>query len=221
VDPENCRSEVGFMRYITAFCLLFLLVIDMYGIDPEWFSKAKSYIEYSEYFIRYQPKRGCYQSPNRAQGLRFSYYEDGFGVEPRVGGGWRIGVYVYEYGNWDCVVPFSCVDIQTFENRLVARGFGMDILYENSKRGLQQSFVVHSDPGGSELILGFHFEGKYKVFNDCVRFYDEAGKVIMVYGNISVHDADGKKLDWHFEDKDNCVYLIIEEVGVRYPIVIE
>ena len=38
----------------------------------------------SEYEIRWQDRAGAYQSPNRAQNLRFTYYNDGFVAQRRV-----------------------------------------------------------------------------------------------------------------------------------------
>jgi hypothetical protein len=41
------------------------------------------YIVKSEYFIRNLPDQSVHKSANRAQNMRFTYYDDGFAVEPR------------------------------------------------------------------------------------------------------------------------------------------
>jgi hypothetical protein len=46
--------------------------------------KALSYVEQSEYFIRYQQNAKSLQSPNRAVNMRFTYKPNGFEVKPRV-----------------------------------------------------------------------------------------------------------------------------------------
>jgi hypothetical protein len=53
------------------------------GIDPGWYGKVLKEIQTSEYHITRQEQTGVYQSPNRAQNLRFTYFEDGFAAAPR------------------------------------------------------------------------------------------------------------------------------------------
>ncbi|MEO0190779.1 MAG: hypothetical protein ABIL18_07340, partial [candidate division WOR-3 bacterium] len=72
------------------------------GIGAEyegWFNKVISDIKASEYEIRWQDRYGEYQSPNRAQNLRFSYYSDGFKVKPREDGDkWVVQISLKGYG---------------------------------------------------------------------------------------------------------------------------
>ena len=53
------------------------------GVDPDWWRTVQEEIAQSEYHIRWQEGVGAYQSPNRAQNLRFTYRGDGFSAEPR------------------------------------------------------------------------------------------------------------------------------------------
>jgi|GEM_PF-4230832 len=53
------------------------------NIDPDWWSQVQNDIAESEYHIRWQEVVSAYQSPNRAQNLRFTYRGDGFSAEPR------------------------------------------------------------------------------------------------------------------------------------------
>ncbi len=51
--------------------------------SSDWFSKVKQTIKKEEYYITYSEGVKAYQSPNRAQNLRFIYAADGFTVKPR------------------------------------------------------------------------------------------------------------------------------------------
>ncbi len=57
---------------------------DNHSIESsDWFSKVKETIKEEEYHITYSEGVKAYQSPNRAQNLRFIYTADGFTVKPR------------------------------------------------------------------------------------------------------------------------------------------
>jgi len=53
------------------------------GIDQNWYSAAVENIVKEEYNISYNEDIKSYQSPNRANNLRFTYHKDGFTAKPR------------------------------------------------------------------------------------------------------------------------------------------
>ena len=53
------------------------------NIDQNWYSAAVENIIKEEYNISYSEDTKSYQSPNRANNLRFIYHKDGFTVKPR------------------------------------------------------------------------------------------------------------------------------------------
>ncbi|MBK8983685.1 MAG: hypothetical protein IPM38_15550 [Ignavibacteria bacterium] len=56
---------------------------DNNNIDQSWYQKAMEELEKSEYNISYNENLGTYQSPNRANNLRFIYHKDGFTAKTR------------------------------------------------------------------------------------------------------------------------------------------
>ena len=51
--------------------------------SSDWYSQVKESITKAEYNITYVQELKAYQSPNRAQNLRFIYTADGFTAKPR------------------------------------------------------------------------------------------------------------------------------------------
>src|SRR5688572_18684159 len=54
------------------------------AVGKSWLAEVQKNIVAAEYEIRWQEQVAAYQSPNRAQNLRFTYGADGFRAEPRV-----------------------------------------------------------------------------------------------------------------------------------------
>lgn len=46
-------------------------------IDQDWYSRAMEQIEKEEYNISFNEELGAYQSPNRANNIRFIFHKDG------------------------------------------------------------------------------------------------------------------------------------------------
>lgn len=51
--------------------------------DTSFTAAIFQYIERSEYNIRWVEDQAVYKAANRAQNLRFTFFQDGFAVEPR------------------------------------------------------------------------------------------------------------------------------------------
>ena len=64
------------------------------GIDPGWWGQVQGDIQREEYALSWQEQPGAWQAPNRAQGFRTTFTEDGIRVVPRTGEGstWEWGL---------------------------------------------------------------------------------------------------------------------------------
>jgi len=79
-------------------------------VSKQWFAEVKRNIEASEYEIRWQDHVEAYQSPNRGQGLRFTYLTDGFRAEPRTYEGkpdWQVGIRLLALKRSEMSIPGS------------------------------------------------------------------------------------------------------------------
>lgn len=60
------------------------------NISGDWWNQVQKSIADAEYEINWQEERKSYSSPNRAQNLRFDYYDNGFLVSPRTEKTWTV-----------------------------------------------------------------------------------------------------------------------------------
>ncbi|UCG92411.1 MAG: hypothetical protein JSV97_01470, partial [candidate division WOR-3 bacterium] len=103
------------------------------GVDGDWWSQVQKNIATSEYEIRWYSEHSEYRSPNRAQNLRFSYYPDGFKVQPRVQSDtWSATFRLSEFGRCGNMVPYQGEDIAVEGCNARVSGNGVDLEFQNS-----------------------------------------------------------------------------------------
>ncbi|MEO0216562.1 MAG: FG-GAP-like repeat-containing protein [candidate division WOR-3 bacterium] len=199
-------------------------------MDSDWLTTIQQKIKESEYEIRWQDKAGCYQSPNRAQNLRFSYYLDGFKAEPRV----------YEKDNfWSVIIKLISVGrnkkegiyqgdiLKVDKNKAEVIGNLLKIDFENMESGMRQNFVVSKKlkgKGNLNLNLTVELLGvEMNVIDDKISFIRAVpgGSCVMNYLDMKVSDANGKIIPAHFEKSENGFKIVIEDANAVYPITVD
>jgi hypothetical protein len=200
-----------------------------HGIDTDWWSKVQKDIKESEYEISWQEKHSEYQSPNRAQNLRFSYYYDGFKVRPRVEGDkWSIDIRLKKYGRKNEMLLYKCNSISIEKRKANAEGNGVNIEFENGKKGMREDFVVErKGKGRGNLILEFDVSNnnvKMVAKENEINFVmDKSGGVeILRYGDMEISDNRGKILKGYFKSMDdNRFAIFVDDRDAEYPIRID
>ncbi len=199
------------------------------GIDGNWYEKVTTDIKNSEYEIRWQEKDKEFQSPNRAQNLRFSYYSDGFKVKNRDEEKWSVLFKLTNYGKEDKLHKYnSNVKLEVEKNKGYARGKDVEIEFENCEKGMREDFVVKEKPKGSgNLKLIFKVKKdrvKMDVEKENIDFVMDVagGAKVLRYGDLNVTDSKGKKLNGYFKSIDENSYaIVIEDRDAEYPIKID
>ncbi|MBK6878989.1 MAG: FG-GAP repeat protein [Ignavibacteria bacterium] len=87
-DPNNplsltCPEYIPTEHNVNANPNFAKPVAGLNNVDQNWYSAAVENIMKEEYNISYSEELGSYQSPNRANNLRFTYHKDGFTAKPR------------------------------------------------------------------------------------------------------------------------------------------
>jgi anti-sigma28 factor (negative regulator of flagellin synthesis) len=87
-DPNNplsltCPEYLPAEHNINANLNFAKPVAGLKNIDQNWYAAALENITKEEYNISYSDELGTYQSPNRANNMRFTYHKDGFTAQPR------------------------------------------------------------------------------------------------------------------------------------------
>lgn len=190
-------------------------------------------IEQSEYEIHWQPSKGAYMAPNRAQNLRFSFYADGLVVTPRewegLGAPWAVTLTLESYGR--AGFPGARVEEATWsavKNTAEVQARGITIDYRNDKDGLRQDFLIHERPAGNgPLRLDFAAQGDgvglgFDTSQSVVYFTYDKTAPIMQYRDIMVTDASRRPLAGRFEPVDGSHFaIVIDDQDAQYPLLVD
>ena len=197
-------------------------------IDQCWYQKVIQDIQNEEYNITYSEELGTYQSPNRANNIRFIYHNNGFTAKTRTNKVPKFDVndktLKEEDKEYDTIKDFEIDlritndELQITNNNLQAAGNrawieneNLRIDYTNTKEGMRQDFIIKQKPLGEgklRLDLSAKTELKMIVGADALMFKNCKGEEKMKYSALKVWDANGKPLRAYFE-KNNY------ELGIK------
>ncbi len=169
-------------------------------IDKDWYSQTLEKIEAEEYNITYSKELGAYQSPNRANNIRFTYHNNGFTAMPRNNeDDWsiRFGITNYELQIKNC-------EFRVVGNKACIENEKIRFNYANTNDGMRQDFIIKEKPErNAKLRLNMHVDTKLKMIvgADALMFKDKEGVEKMMYSALKVWDANGKELRAYFEKR--------------------
>ncbi len=215
--------------------------------SSDWFSKVKQTIKEEEYHITYSEGVKAYQSPNRAQNLRFIYANDGFMAKPRTTKiplfdqsdrtlreeekqyqqieDWQVQLQVAGYGRTARLKSFAGKELTVNQNRAFIEDQGLKIAYENSEDGMRQNFILKDKPEGSGLLklkINAVTPLMMRVGPDAVVFANASSEEKMKYNSLKVWDAQNKILTAHFEKENNNRFaIVVDDNNAVYPVTID
>ena len=208
-------------------------------INNDWYSEAINNIRLEEYNITYNEDIKSFQSPNRANNIRFIYHDNGFTAKTR-----ETQIPLFDVNDktlrdeekkykkveeWSIklkVDGFKSKKLQVSGNNAWTENENLRMDYTNSSEGMRQDFIVKNKPSNEEklnLILNVSTKLKMSVSNEAITFISEKdGKEKMKYASLKVSDATGKKLDAYFEKKNSKKFAIcVNDVDAEYPVTID
>ncbi|MCK4421240.1 FG-GAP repeat protein, partial [candidate division WOR-3 bacterium] len=202
------------------------------GIGNSWWGEVQKNIKTSEYEIRWQEKKGAYQSPNRRNNLRFTYFTDGFKAEPRKYDGemlWSVDLRLVSYGRGRRVITYrKGRKLIVKGNTAEVKGRGIKIQYANNEKGMRQNFVVEKRiKGKGDLILDFRAGLNGVDINTngktlSIVMNVPGGSSVMKYGDMKVFDAKGRELAARMEKRGKDSFsIVVEDEEAVYPITID
>jgi hypothetical protein len=198
------------------------------SVEPGWMRTVQQNIQREEYFITWQDAtplqelKSAYQAPNRAQGFRTYFTEDGIRVVPRPEEkpSWEWGLALVDVAQApppanNGAQPWAAVP-QVNENRIEFDRGWITEWYVNSPEGLEQGFTLPAPPpaagarrqasgelGVSELYLDLVLTGnlhpKFAEDGQAVDFYKNGNFNVLHCAKLIVTDAAGRVLPSRFE----------------------
>lgn len=198
--------------------------------DTDRFSAIFFGIQDAEYEINWQAGVDAFQSPNRAQHLRFTYFDTGFRAERRrvqdLADLWSVELRVESLGKPEAWRALGVAELLVDRKSASATHDGIKIEYVNGEDGMRQSFLVDQPlrPGELRLNIAVLLEGVgmgISADGDYVFFVNTAEEV-MRYGDLNVWDATGKVLPAQFELVDDEHFsIVVDDSGATYPILVD
>ncbi len=188
------------------------------NIDQDWYSKALENIQKEEYNISYNKELNAYQSPNRANNIRFIYHKDGFTAVTRDAKGetnnewsvelrirnYELGIMNKDFGNRNYKLGINNAELKVAGNKAFIENDNIRIDYTNDKDGMRQDFIIKNRPDGEGILrLNLSAETKLKMIagSDALMFKDEKGIDRMKYSALKCWDANHRELRAYFEMK--------------------
>lgn len=226
INTYNMNKIIKYISLTVAFSVS----VNIHGVS---LSDIKKKITEDEYQIQWQDERGVYQSPNRAQNIRFSYLNQGFVAELRdkrsYEHDWAFGLNAlsFDKGLKPDFPDFRGFQVGQFD--MVADNGSMIIDYENGPGGMKQDFLILAKPEGNESLrlsmelVCENLDPWVDLEQNRVNFRSSInGELICSYGNLHVFDASDKELDAAFVlDGDRNLSIVVDDFGAVYPILID
>ncbi|MBK9332674.1 MAG: FG-GAP repeat protein [Ignavibacteria bacterium] len=160
--------------------------------SSDWYTKALSNIQKAEYNVSFNETLNAYQSPNRANNMRFVYHKNGFTASLRNN---KVALYdesdkmieesdkKYEYlDDWNInfkiksvskelntttenyFTDFSASEFNTSNNFISIENENLRVEYTNDEKGMRQDFIVKNKPeGDGQLRLNMKAETNLKM----------------------------------------------------------
>jgi hypothetical protein len=109
--------------------------------------------------------------------------------------------------------------------KLVYNYKGYDVEYVSTADGLRQNFIINAKNGNSGLLQidlriksSLHYNIKE---NKHLFFSNDSGDVVMIYDDLKVWDATGRKLPANMKMHKDVLMLQVNDTEAVYPITID
>jgi hypothetical protein len=180
-----------------------------------------------------RPEGGTLVATNAAQRFSTSFSADGLAVtagEP--GASAQVSLALSRYGCASASAALPDVTPTLQGARIEYRRPGVTEWYVNGPLGLEQGFTLSAPPAcdgreagsdGEALVLELSLTGDFvaskAVEEDVIRL--RSGGLSLQYGDLFVHDAEGRVLDARLALNEGRISLQVEDDGAAYPITVD
>ncbi len=181
------------------------------------------------------------QTPQTRQARQAQQAQQAQQVQPGAaegGAGWTLELRWTGLGRGPRLEPLAEASSLTLdENRVslwrqipggAAGGAGLEEWYLNGPLGIEQGFVLSEPPAaddGGELVIELTVTGSLtpepSADESEVVLRSSSGEPALRYGELFVHDADGKVLAARMRVEGAAIRLLIDDAGARYPLTVD
>jgi hypothetical protein len=198
------------------------------GADQRWFEEVSHSIAAEEY--RASVNEAGLQAPNRAQGFRTYFHDDGITVTPRQAArensAWRFGWRLARWGRPERMGAVESAAPVMGGARVTYQRPGLREWYENTAKGLEQGFEVGESPAGEgplclEGIVGEGLGARLDRRGGAVEFFDAHGTLVLRYTDLVVRDATGRDVPARLAVTHCTLTIEIDDAAATYPLLVD
>jgi hypothetical protein len=175
--------------------------------------------------LEYQPTetKGVLSAPNRAQGLRLSFSEDGLFVKERASGTPLVSLGLSAIGRSGAQRTLGKAPARASGGNRVERNWeGVAEWFLNQPEGVEHGWTVTERAAGEgPLVLSLSVSGARAVaFSNEASFESERGRVLR-YGHLKALDAAGRTLPALMAATPDGLRIEVDDTEARYPVVVD
>jgi len=201
--------------------------------QSHWFADVTAGIQQQEYFIAKQESvvgdmLSSYSAPNRAQGLRTYFGEDGIRIIPRneTTLSWIFGLEMTGFGRTSKVLPIPKATLVAIDNRIEYDHGILTEWFENRPEGIKQGFsIAASPPGEGDLIIEGVLQGDFVASlaqgGAAIDIFSKDGAHLLRYDSLTIIDALGARLPSRFEQNEQTIRIVFSDSDAAYPVSID
>ena len=183
-----------------------------------------------------------HRAHNPAHGFQTTFAETAVLLKqgPEARQRWSLGLHLQRYGYEGDLRALRGGVPEVIRNRveyLRSSGAGAQLSewYLNSPKGLKQGFTLDTPPAhgvgtmgrdhGPMLVLEMALSGdlvpRLRADRQVVVFSTTDRRTVVVYKDLYVHDADGRKLPAHLALEGSTLSIMVEDEGAAYPVTVD
>jgi hypothetical protein len=159
---------------------------------------------------------------NRANNLRAYFDESGIELIPRVitdERNWNLRIKTIEFTGGKDKKIFSDLDIAIDGDNIVCTGNDIEIIYLNSKNGIQQSISIQEGIKAEKIDFIIEAENLY-ISSGKDKFVLNSKENEIIYQINRIEDADGKEVSYLLSNEEDKLKISLGKEELIYPIII-
>jgi hypothetical protein len=180
-----------------------------------------SAVEKLEY--RVTERKGGLSAPNRAQGFRLAFSEEGLSINEREGGAPLVAIGLTAFGRAGTQRALSKAPASTAgEFRVERRWEGLTEWFLNLPEGVEHGWTVKERAqGDGPLVLSVTVTGARTVASTHEALFETQSGRVLRYGSLKALDASGATLPAHLFATPDGLALEVDDTAAQYPIVVD
>ncbi len=186
-------------------------------VSGSWLGQAQQELAQREYFA--SENGNGLQAPNRAQGFRTYFDENGIALVARSADDQPLAtIAVLSVGRAGSTETVGLAEVHSNAAQVTLEWFGVSARFENSAQGIAAEWTLAQRPGGSgPVLLDLDIADALPELGDAEVLLHGSSKTLRL-GSTTAQDAAGRSLAVTLAIAGNQLQVAVDDTGANYPI---